>query len=114
MIELPDGKMKSRTGNVVDADWLADEMFAKCVELVHKRHPDLKEIELHHRAETIAMSAIKMFILKYDAKKNFVFDRETSLAFDGETGPYVLYTYARAKTILTKAYDMGENGDKVG
>jgi len=103
MIELPDGKMKSRKGNVVDADNLIDDMHAKCVELLLERHPELDEIELHRRAEIIAMAAIKMFILKYDAAKNFVFDRDHSLSFDGETWPYVLYSYARAKTILYKA-----------
>lgn len=103
MIELPDGKMKSRKGNVVDADNLIDDMHAKCVELLAERHSDLDEVELHRRAEIIAMAAIKLFVLKYDASKNFVFDRENSLAFDGETGPYVLYSYARAKTILAKA-----------
>jgi len=106
MIELPDGKMKSRTGNVVDADMLADSMHDKCVELIIERHPDLDSTEIDRRAEIIAMAAIKMFILKYDASKNFVFDRETSLAFDGETGPYVLYAYVRANTILTKAKEM--------
>ena len=102
MIALPDGKMKSRTGNVVDADNLADDMTAQCVDLLVERYPELDMSEVERRAEIIAMAAIKMFVLKYDASKNFVFDKESSLAFDGETGPYVLYTYARAKTILSK------------
>lgn len=117
MIELPDGKMKSRKGNVVDGDMLIDDMHAKCVELLAERHSDLDEIELHRRAEIIAMAAIKLFVLKYDASKNFVFDRENSLAFDGETGPYVLYSYARAKTILWKVKmgsKLGEDGVKIG
>jgi arginyl-tRNA synthetase len=116
MISLPDGKMKSRTGNVVDADNLADDMYIKCTELLVERHADLDHTEVARRAEIIAMAAIKLFILKYDAKKNFVFDKENSLAFDGETGPYVLYTYARAKTILNKS-DIGskwvQNGFKI-
>jgi arginyl-tRNA synthetase len=82
MIELPDGKMKSRKGNVVDADNLIDDMHAKCVELLVERHSDLDDVELHRRAEIIAMAAIKLFVLKYDASKNFVFDKENSLAFD--------------------------------
>ena len=121
MIALPDGKMKSRKGNVVDADNLADDMTAVCVDLLVERYPELDAEEVNHRAQVIAMAAIKMFVLKYDAAKNFVFDKENSLAFDGETGPYVLYSYARAKTILGKADSgvkigerWGEDGVKIG
>ena len=111
MISLPDGKMKSRTGNVVDADNLADDMYTKCVELLVERYCDLDHHEVARRAEVIAMAAIKLFILKYDAKKNFVFDKDHSLAFDGETGPYILYSYARAKTILSKSELQGNNSE---
>lgn len=103
MIALPDGKMKSRKGNVVDADNLADDMTAVCIDLLTERYPDLDAWEIQRRASIIAMAAIKMFVLKYDASKNFIFDKENSLAFDGETGPYVLYAYARARTILSKS-----------
>lgn len=102
MVSLPDGKMKSREGNVVDADNLADEMHAKAHELLVQRYPDLPDTELHTKAEQIAMAAIKFFILKYDAKKDFIFDREQSLRFDGESGPYVQYTHARCCSILEK------------
>jgi arginyl-tRNA synthetase len=100
MIELPDGKMKSRQWNVVDADNLADQMFATSLEMLQTRYPELDLEECSRRAEIIAMAAIKFYILKYESKKNFVFDREHSLDFAGETGPYVLYTYARIKSIL--------------
>lgn len=103
MVSLPDGKMKSREGNVVDADTMADEMHTKAKELLQQRYPELSEQELRDRAEQIALAAIKFFILKYDAKKDFVFDRELSLRFDGESGPYVQYTYARAWSLLEKA-----------
>jgi len=103
MVSLPDGKMKSREGNVVDADTLADEMHTKSQELLIQRYPDLSPEELHQRAEQIAMAAIKFFVLKYDAKKDFIFDREQSLRFDGESGPYVQYTHARCCSILEKA-----------
>jgi arginyl-tRNA synthetase len=102
MIELPDGKMKSREGNVVDADTLADEMEGRVRELLLERYPDLDSDEIIHRSRVIAMAAIKFFILKYDAKKGFVFDRDHSLDFAGETGPYVLYSYARCRSILEK------------
>jgi arginyl-tRNA synthetase len=102
MISLPDGKMKSREGNVVDADDLADSMHAQSYETLKERHTDLSENALHTRAEQIAMAAIKFFILKYDAKKDFVFDREESLRFDGESGPYIQYTVARCNSILEK------------
>ncbi len=103
MVSLPDGKMKSREGNVVDADNLADEMHAKSQELLIQRYPDLSTEEANERAEQIAMAAIKFFVLKYDAKKDFVFDRDQSLRFDGESGPYVQYTHARCCSIIEKA-----------
>lgn len=68
--------------------------------MLQTRYPELDSQECSRRAEIIAMAAIKFYILKYESKKNFVFDREHSLDFTGETGPYVLYTYARIKSIL--------------
>ncbi len=104
MVSLPDGKMKSREGNVVDADNLASEMHDKAWLILKERYPDLTDKEVSDRAEQIAMAAIKFFILKYDAKKDFIFDREQSLRFDGESGPYVQYTHARVCSILEKAW----------
>lgn len=86
MIALPDGKMKSRTGNVIDADTLADEMHAEAIALLRERYgEDLTQKELDTKAESIAMAAIKFFMLKYEVAKDFVFDRKQSLAFEGET-----------------------------
>ncbi len=99
MISLPDGKMKSREWNVVDADTLADDMQQTSLKQLQKRYPEDDNQEL---AEHIAMWAIKFFILKYDAKKDFVFDREESLSFDGESGPYLQYTHARISGVLEK------------
>ncbi len=103
MIELPNGKMKSRTGNVIDADNLIEELHERSVEELQKRYPDLDESEAHQRAEQIALWAINFFMLRIDAAKWFVFDPAESLSFEWETGPYIQYTYARAGAILTKA-----------
>jgi len=103
MIELPNGKMKSRTGNVIDADNLIDELHQTSFEEIKKRYPDLDESEAHTRAEKIAFGAINFFMLKIDPAKGFVFDPAESLSFEGETGPYVQYTYARSGAILSKA-----------
>ena len=102
MISLPDGKMKSREGNVVDADNLADEMHQQARQLLQERYPDLDATELQERAEAIAMSAIIFFMLKYEAAKDFVFDPQNSLSFEGETGPYIQYTAARCASLLRK------------
>ncbi|MFH0876413.1 MAG: arginine--tRNA ligase [archaeon] len=102
MINLPEGKMKSRVGKVVDADDLADEMHSIAKEEIKKRFPDLSENELVARAEQIGLSAIKFFILKYDPMKDFTYDPKESISFEGETGPYVQYTHARICSIIRK------------
>lgn len=102
MVYLPEGKMKSREGNVVDADNLAEEIHASSKKEILKRHPEIKKTELETRAEAIGMGAIKFFILKYDAMKDFVFNPKESLSFEGETGPYIQYTHARTCSILNK------------
>lgn len=103
MIELPDGKMKSREGNVVDADTLADELHHEACILIEKRYPDRSENDKETQAEAIAIAAIKFYILLHDAKNNFIFDPKASISFDGETGPYIQYTYARCNSLLKKA-----------
>lgn len=108
MIALPDGKMKSRTGNVIDADDLAEDMHTQAATLLQERYPDLPSQDISTKAETIAMAAIKFFMLKYDVAKDFVFDPAQSLSFDGETGPYMLYTYARCAQIIAKAVANGQ------
>ena len=95
MIELPNGKMKSRTGNVVDADNLIDDLHTVAFQEITTRYPDLDERTAHERAEKIAIGAINFFMIKTDPAKGFVFDPAESLSFEGETGPYVQYTYAR-------------------
>lgn len=103
MIELPNGKMKSRTGNVIDADNLIEELHTVSFEEIIKRYPDLDEDLAHERAEKIALWAINFFMIKTDPAKGFVFDPAESLSFEGETGPYIQYTYARIWSIITKA-----------
>jgi len=103
MINLPEGKMKSREGTVVDADNLIKEIEALAKEEIIKRISDLEDKELSQRAETIALSALKFFILKVDLKTTMTYDSKASLDFEGDTGPYIQYTYARLKSILAKA-----------
>lgn len=102
MIELPNGKMKSRTGNVVDADELIEDLHQTSFEEIKKRYPDLDDSTAHERAEQIALWAINFYMLKIDPAKWFVFDPAESLSFEWETGPYVQYTYARCAAILRK------------
>jgi len=102
MVYLPEGKMKSREGRVVDADNLADEMHESAKKEIMKRYPEIDAKELEARSEAIGMGAIKFFILKYDALKDFVFNPKESLSFEGETGPYVQYSHARCCSVLKK------------
>jgi len=103
MIELPEGKMKSREGTVVDIDELVKETIALAKDAVEERFPDISEEDKDTRANLIAHGAIRFFFLKFDPVKNFVFDPKASLSFEGETGPYVQYTYARFASILRKS-----------
>ena len=102
-VNLPDGKMKSREGTVVDADDLLKEVEELALEEITKRYHDLDEIEKNNRSRKIALSVIKFLLLKNDAKKDMIFNKKLALSFEGETGPYIQYTYARAKSILRKA-----------
>jgi len=104
MVELTTGKMKSREGNVVDADDLIDEMLA-----TSKRHTeelgkvkDFTEGELKNLYETLGLGAMKFYLLRVDPKKRMVFDPEESIDFHGFTGPFIQYTYARIQSILRK------------
>jgi arginyl-tRNA synthetase len=85
MIELPEGKMKSREGNVIDADTIVDELQSLIKEIVTERYTDWSDEELDQLAEDIALGALKFFILKFDASQNFVFDKKVALSFEGET-----------------------------
>jgi len=105
MISLPSWKMKSREWTVVDADNLADEMHEEAKNILEERSPDLVDSEVEIKAEAIAMSAIKFFIIRYDVGKNFVFDPKESLSFEWDTGPYLQYTFARANNLLKRGID---------
>jgi arginyl-tRNA synthetase len=103
MIGLPEGKMKSREGTVIDADDLIEEVQELAYGEVNKRYPTLTEEEKTKRAEIISMGALKFFILKFALKSYFVFDPKQSISFEGETGPYIQYCYARIESIITKS-----------
>jgi len=108
MVELPNGKMKSREGTVVDADDLIAKMIEDAREMskdkVNKLE-DLTEAEAQEIARIVGMGALKYFILKVDARKNMLFNPEESIDFNGNTGPFIQYTYARIRSILRKAID---------
>ncbi|MFH1401004.1 MAG: arginine--tRNA ligase, partial [Nanoarchaeota archaeon] len=102
LIDLPSGRMKSREGTVVDADDFLDEVVLLSEQEVEKRHALAKE-EIKARADTIGKGAIFFYILKYDPVKSFTYDPKESLSFEGETGPYIQYAYARIRSIQRKA-----------
>ncbi len=104
MVYLPEGKMKSREGKVVDADDLIDEMKMLAKDEIIKRHTDKKlpESEIDSRASKVAIAAINYYLLQFSPRQDIHFDPKASLAFEGNTGPYCQYTYARAISILNK------------
>jgi arginyl-tRNA synthetase len=105
MVELPQGRMKSREGTVVDADDLMDEMFEtarKTTEALGKTE-EFSDEERMDLFNTIGLGALKYYILKVDPKKNMLFNPEESIDFNGNTGPFILYTYARIQSIFRKA-----------
>ncbi len=105
MVELPNGKMKSREGTVVDADDLIQAMIdgARQVSEEAGKSKDLPEAQKQEIARICGMGALKYFILKVDARKNMLFNPEESIDFNGNTGPFIQYTYARIRSILRKA-----------
>jgi arginyl-tRNA synthetase len=107
MVELPDGKMKSREGTVVDADELLDEMFSTAEQTTKElgKVEGFTDEELKHLYKIIGSGALKYFMLKVDAKKKMLFDPKESIDFNGNTGPFIQYTYARIQSVLTKAGD---------
>ena len=109
MVELPFGKMKSREGTVVDSDELMDEMVSNAYEVSKEmtKKVQIPDDEAHEIAEKVGMGALKYFILKVDARKNMLFNPEESIDFNGNTGPFIQYTYARIKSILRKAAEAG-------
>jgi arginyl-tRNA synthetase len=103
MFLLEGGKMKSREGNIIDADSLIEELKKLALEEVDERYPGLNKKERNKRAERIAMAALKFYILRVDPNRDVVFKPKESISFQGETGPYLLYTYARLRSILRKS-----------
>ncbi len=105
MVELPNGKMKSREGTVVDADDLIDEMVstAKKVSQDAGKFTDMPEDEANEVARIVGLGALKYFLLKVDARKNMLFNPAESIDFNGNTGPFIQYTYARIRSVLRKA-----------
>ena len=106
MVELPNGKMKSREGTVVDADELIAAMIADAKRLSEDKVKKLEGVtqdEMQEIARIVGLGALKYFILKVDARKNMMFDPEESIDFNGNTGPFIQYTYARIRSILRKA-----------
>ena len=105
MVELPNGKMKSREGTVVDADDLMAEMIKDARQTSDElgKFKDMSEEERREIARVVGLGALKYFILKVDARKNMLFNPEESIDFNGNTGPFIQYTYARIRSILRKA-----------
>ena len=110
MVELPNGKMKSREGTVVDADDLVAEMIATAKRMSEdkiNKLTDISEEEANEIARIVGLGALKYFILKVDARKNMLFNPEESIDFNGNTVPFIQYTYARIRSILRKATEAG-------
>lgn len=105
MVELPDGKMKSREGTVVDADDLIKEMYETAAKTTSElgKVEGFTQVELEELYKTISLGALKYFILKVDPKKKMLFNPAESIDFNGNTGPFIQYTYARIKSIIRKA-----------
>jgi arginyl-tRNA synthetase len=103
MVHLPEGRMKSREGTAVDADDLMTKMEDMAGEAIKERHDKLGEDEVKSRSQEVGIGAIKFYLLKNDANKDMTFNPKESLSFEGDTGPYLQYTHARACSILRKA-----------
>lgn len=112
MVNLPNGRMKSREGTVVDADDLMADMVADAKKVIEERG-EIKKLdgatpeEVDTIAETVGMGALKYFLLKVDPRKNMTFNPEESIDFNGNTGPFIQYTYARIRSVLRKASESG-------
>ncbi len=109
MVELPEGKMKSREGTVVDADDLMDDMVATAREVSAGlgKLDGMSDEEMAQIAETVGLGALKYFLLKVDPRKNITFNPKESIDFNGNTGPFIQYTYARIRSVLRKATESG-------
>ena len=113
MVELPNGNMKSREGTVVDADDLMDKMVEDAKEISKDKVNTLQgitEAEANEIARKVGLGALKYFILKVDPRKNMLFNPAESIDFNGNTGPFIQYTYARIQSVLRKAGELGDLG----
>jgi arginyl-tRNA synthetase len=110
MVELPEGKMKSREGTVVDADDLMDEMIGTATEISKElgKLDGMSQEEINAICTTIGLGSLKYFILKVDPRKNMTFNPKESIDFNGNTGSFIQYTYARIQSVLRKAAELGE------
>ena len=111
MVELPEGKMKSREGTVVDADDLMEEMINTAREISQElgKLDGLTKEEAEDIARMVGLGSLKYFILKVDPRKNMTFNPKESIDFNGNTGPFIQYTYARIRSVLRKAAEQGIN-----
>ena len=109
MVELPEGKMKSREGTVVDADDLMEEMVSGAREVSRDlgKLDGLTDAEIDEISEIVGLGALKYFLLKVDPRKNMLFNPKESIDFNGNTGPFIQYTYARTRSVLRKAAEQG-------
>ncbi len=115
MVELPEGRMKSREGTIVDADDLINEMkeTSRVVSLELGKLADFSDEEKEEVFRKIGLGALKYFILKVDPRKNMTFNPTESIDFNGNTGPFIQYTYARIKSVFRKAEQLGINIDVI-
>ena len=116
MVELPNGKMKSREGTVVDADDLIAEMIRTARQTSEElgKFEDMTSEEKDEIARIVGLGALKYFLLKVDARKNMLFNPEESIDFNGNTGPFIQYTHARIKSIMRKAEELGVKSEELG
>jgi arginyl-tRNA synthetase len=112
LVHLPEGVMKSREGKVIDADDLITEIEKLAKGEILAREPNISPIDLSERAEKVALAAIKFFFLKVSPKQDLYFKPQESISFEGSTGPYILYTYVRIRSILRKANFVLEKNKK--
>ena len=115
MVELPEGKMKSREGTVVDADDLAQDMIDTARETTQElgKLEECSEQEIAEVSRVVGLGALKYFILKVDPRKNMLFNPKESIDFNGNTGPFIQYTYARIRSVLRKAETQGIKAGQV-
>lgn len=111
MVELPEGKMKSREGTVVDADDLMDSMIADAAETGAERFANMPEEERNEISRMVGLGALKYFLLKVDPRKNMKFDPKESIDFNGNTGPFIQYTTARINSVIRKAENFDPNAE---